>query len=540
MSDESRLDDFSQNDDDRTVTMSPIATAASADAGDDVIALPGDEERRPNGKLPWIITLSVIGALLVLAVAGLFTTRWYFSDKAAPGVSLGQISVAGQDRDRLTDTVQRAIEDSAVTVDGGDGMEVKASLEDLGVAVDVDATVDALLNAKTDADATGAGKVLSDFARLNPFSKSEVGLTAKYDEFTASTFLTDQFVADDQKAVASSVNYDGGSGRFAVTEGRNGRAPQLDAVNKAVNDAIAAPGSGAGVRIEYADVDMPISAEEAQKAADAANQRLDNPIVITNGDGRSFELPHDVVASWIKTNPNAENGTIDLSYDEQGIKEYLSANLPEQLNQDKVDQEQVVDSQGNVMTVSTEGVNGVAVKDTDATAGQVVDALKQGGGATIEAQVDVTKFETKSRTVRYDVPDGDPWMYVNLTNQTATAYRGTTPVRTFNVSTGMNYKGRQSDTGTFFVWLKYEVQTMQGVDDGVPWTQPNVPWVTYYTYEGEAFHGASWNIGGIDSGTPGSHGCINMYPDDAKFVYDFLPMGGMVRVEGTTPNGPVR
>ena len=232
MSDEYQMDGFSQMDDDRTVAMPPVGDASPMTMGEDAIALPGDEEKPRNTKLPWIITLSVIGALLVLAVAGLFTARWYFSDKAAPGVTLGQISVAGQDRDRLTDTVTRAIADSTLTVADPDGQEIKASLEELGVSVDVDATVDALLNAKTDGDATGVRALLSDFARLNPFSKAEIGLSAEYDEYTANTFLTDRFVADDQQAVPSSIAYDAGSQAFTVTEGKVGRAPQLDAVNK--------------------------------------------------------------------------------------------------------------------------------------------------------------------------------------------------------------------------------------------------------------------------------------------------------------------
>ena len=93
MSDDYQMDGFSPMDDDRTVAMPPVGDASPMTMGEDAIALPGDEEKQPNTKLPWIITLSVIGALLVLAVAGLFTARWYFSDKAAPGVTLGQISV---------------------------------------------------------------------------------------------------------------------------------------------------------------------------------------------------------------------------------------------------------------------------------------------------------------------------------------------------------------------------------------------------------------------------------------------------------------
>ena len=64
-------------------------------------------------------------------------------------------------------------------------------------------------------------------------------------------------------------------------------------------------------------------------------------------------------------------------------------------------------------------------------------------------------------------------------------------------------------------------------------------WVTYYN-QGEGFHGAPWNTAGIASGTPKSHGCTNMHVEDAKWVYDFLPIGAMVQIVGTTPTSAVR
>lgn len=52
-------------------------------------------------KLPLIITGIVLAVLVVAAIAGFFTARWYFQDKAAPGVTFGGTSVAGQTADQL-------------------------------------------------------------------------------------------------------------------------------------------------------------------------------------------------------------------------------------------------------------------------------------------------------------------------------------------------------------------------------------------------------------------------------------------------------
>jgi len=45
---------------------------------------------------------------------------------------------------------------------------------------------------------------------------------------------------------------------------------------------------------------------------------------------------------------------------------------------------------------------------------------------------------------------------------------------------------------------------------------PGVPWVSYITIEGVAFHGAFWHA---NWGKVMSNGCINMKNDDAKWLY---------------------
>jgi lipoprotein-anchoring transpeptidase ErfK/SrfK len=45
---------------------------------------------------------------------------------------------------------------------------------------------------------------------------------------------------------------------------------------------------------------------------------------------------------------------------------------------------------------------------------------------------------------------------------------------------------------------------------------PGVPFCTYFTAEGAAIHGAYWHN---DFGHPRSHGCVNVPPEVAKWVY---------------------
>jgi lipoprotein-anchoring transpeptidase ErfK/SrfK len=45
---------------------------------------------------------------------------------------------------------------------------------------------------------------------------------------------------------------------------------------------------------------------------------------------------------------------------------------------------------------------------------------------------------------------------------------------------------------------------------------PGIPWVSYITERGVAFHGTYWHN---DYGKPRSHGCINLTSQAAKWIF---------------------
>ena len=476
-----------------------------------------------NPKRGMIIAFSIIGALLVLLVAAFFGTNWYFQDRVAPGVRFGNVSVMGKTESELTGIVNQAVSDSAITVTDSEGNNVKAGLDKLGVTVNVKQTVRNLLDAKS-------GNM---FTRINPFAKQDVRLSATTDNYKLSTYLTEQLVEEQDRAVASNISYDANSKKFIVTEGNEGKEADPSDVIAAVKKAVSQPGEAQKLSVMYSDVAMPITVETATSAANDANKRLTSSLVIGNSKGKTFTLPADEIAKWIQVKPDIQKGIITLAYDQDAIKTYLSQNLAKKLDQDMVVEKNITNTDGTVLTVMQKGVDGVAVQSTDETAAQVLDALNAGRGAELTATVKVTDHKTESRKVDYTSPNGDPHMVINLSEQKVYAYKGSTLVKTFIVSTGK--PSTPTDNGTFFVHTKYQSQTMRG--EG--YVTPNVPWVTYYN-QGEGFHGAPWNTAGIASGTPKSHGCTNMHVEDAKWVYDFLPIGAMVQIVGTTPTSAVR
>ncbi len=121
------------------------------------------------------------------------------------------------------------------------------------------------------------------------------------------------------------------------------------------------------------------------------------------------------------------------------------------------------------------------------------------------------------------LPKGlDPWerwVDVDLSDQVLVAYEGTRPVFTTLVSTGK--KGSEEEpfetpTGRWRIYSKQLTSNMDGstASDG-NYAIQDVPWVMYF--EGSyALHGAFWHR---SFGYQRSHGCVNLGPSDARWLY---------------------
>lgn len=120
------------------------------------------------------------------------------------------------------------------------------------------------------------------------------------------------------------------------------------------------------------------------------------------------------------------------------------------------------------------------------------------------------------RHPRGDVPRGERWVHIDLDEQTLVAYEGDDPVYATLVSSGK--PGRDTPTGLYRVQRKYLSKTMRGKDkvEGIYHVE-EVPWTLYYR-GAYAVHGAYWHN---TFGNTRSHGCTNVAPADARWLYDF-------------------
>jgi len=130
------------------------------------------------------------------------------------------------------------------------------------------------------------------------------------------------------------------------------------------------------------------------------------------------------------------------------------------------------------------------------------------------------------------------WIDISIRQQTLVAYVGTRPVYATLVSTGRGGMGTISAAssvlstadereleaesatvrGTFMIYQKEVSSTMDGDEDrSDSFNLRDVPFVQYF-HKGFALHGTYWHD---DFGKARSHGCVNLSPRDAAWLFEW-------------------
>lgn len=124
-----------------------------------------------------------------------------------------------------------------------------------------------------------------------------------------------------------------------------------------------------------------------------------------------------------------------------------------------------------------------------------------------------------------DVAPNERWLDVAVSSQTLVAYQGSEPKYATLVSTGKESSVKEKDhrtpRGEWRIREKHLTTTMDG--DGtaagdLPYSIEDVPFAAFF-HRSYALHGAFWHR---NYGTQMSHGCVNLAPLDAKYLFFFV------------------
>jgi lipoprotein-anchoring transpeptidase ErfK/SrfK len=126
------------------------------------------------------------------------------------------------------------------------------------------------------------------------------------------------------------------------------------------------------------------------------------------------------------------------------------------------------------------------------------------------------------------VAPGKKYVEISIAEQRMWAYEEKELIFDKKISTGIpgiptsNGIPTATPRGTFNVMSKMPVRHMGDgrlTADIQAYELPGVPWVSYFHETGVAFHGTYWHD---NYGNEMSHGCVNMSPEDAKWLFRWL------------------
>ena len=471
-------------------------------------------------RTKWAI--GVVSALVLLVVCAGVVYAANYSGRALPGTSVAGTSVAGMTRDQVVSTVNQRADATNVTLTV-EGKTTKASLNEAGISVDADETADAAMKGSTSFPAFVSAL----------FSERDIEpvVTVSEESVKKLAATTNSTLTSEMKDASVIVAQDGQS--FTVTPAQMGNGVSAEDVAAAVKQA-GATLTSVTQDVSVHQMEPSITTENAQAAAEKANALLETNIEISDGID-TFSAERSDKVQWVEF-LTKDDGSLDTpSISTVKVADWVNAlaATTDVKPQNRVDN---VDSSGNVLTVAREGKKGLKTNNTEQVTKDIIAAMTDGKAYEglfhyddVEPGSETKQVAEGTENLVYQAAEGEKWVDISLADNSVTAYVGG------KVAGGPYYMvpgapDTPTVTGTFHVYLKYDVQTMRGENaDGTKYETEGVPWVTYFTGS-YAMHGAPWRSSFGWSGYGGSHGCVNMPVDAAKFIYDWTDMGDTVVV----------
>ncbi len=241
-------------------------------------------------------------------------------------------------------------------------------------------------------------------------------------------------------------------------------------------------------------------------------------------------LTGDRVMDWITF--DTDDPAQGYSVDEDKAMEYVEE-LAEKYDTFGKDREFKTTNRGTITIPEGEGCYGWWI-DQEKTKNLIVDLIEDGDSANTEPIYYVNPDSAYEYTCNEDWRTADTdysntYIEIDLSAQHLWYYKDGELKMETDIVSGYPSESRNTPGGVYKLWYKEKGKTLRGSSDGKSY-ESYVDYWNYVSTIGIGLHDASWQ-GGVFGGTKyksstwGSHGCINMPLDKAKYVYDNIDMG---------------
>ena len=449
---------------------------------------------------------AVWAAVLVSAVA-VALINLQFSNKALPGVYVGNVAVQGMAEPELRKIIETQKSELKVVFQEGD-TSVTVPAADIGMTVDVDATVEQALRARRSPDT---------LRNLQVWRTQSIPLAYHNDAGMLKAYIAERFphlFVDPQDA---RLVFNEATQQFDVQPGVPGKGFDIRRFEQALPDLARNPRMVV-LPVATLPVEPLIGDAAAAKAQTAINEQIKTKLEFLHLGKVAYSAQPADIAKWVHFMPDTTTGTLTPEFDKAKIEQFIKDKVGGKITQLPLDRKVIVDKNTGEEHVLTPGRKGYQIKETDVLAAEVLAAVSSRQALTRDVAVVEAPFKTVT------IAGSGKWLEIDLSRQMLFAYLDNQLVDSFLISSGKAATPTQIGEGR--IYKKFPMQTMTGTINGEYYYVPNIKWVSYFN-GGEAIHGTYWHS---NFGTPMSHGCINMTEAAAKFIYDFAPIGTKVIV----------
>jgi Uncharacterized protein conserved in bacteria len=429
-------------------------------------------------------------------------------DKALSGTLLAGVDVSGKSRSEIAEVANTLVSNIKFNITY-DYKTVSAHSSDLGISIDLEKTVNDVINLN--------GKK-NLFSVLDPWTNRNVDIVATYDTESIQKYLNETFPGSYISVKNPSIEYRSSDSKFHTMPSVTGKKIDANLLVDHINNALSNP-QEISLTVASSITEPYIDYKAADEAAKYMNERLKLRLNINNAGSLIYYADPQDIAKWAEFAPNQLTGKIDISFNKTRIEKYIKDKITPRVPS-KVTNKIVFVTANNQKITLRSGKDGQTITNTTELVDALHDAVTNKKKLNKNVKLKKTKHSTDTLYAK-----GESWLDVNLSKQTAALYSGDTKLITYSISSGTSIT--PTLPGTFRVWHKMRIQTMQGAINGEAYIVPDVEWISYFDSDGRAFHATYWHN---NFGVPMSHGCINMTYEAAEALYQFAPIGTRVEV----------
>ena len=480
------------------------------------------------GKTAGIICLTAVG-IVVVAVAsiylvGLNTYKGVFLDNTY----INNVNVSGKteaEAYRLITSEDNKIDKIKITK--LDGTDVNIKMSDIGHVDDTKARIAQYYSQQNHYGWIKSKFKNTEFNYESDFryekNKLEEQVKEKLIDAAGAKEPTDAYIAESDD--------DNGYVVVKETSGNKIDPAKSDVLYKYIEDKV----NNGEFNIDISSVDCyqkaKITSDDLQKTCDKLNS-LKNMELKFDFTYTKETLNGNSIMKWVTLADDGESFEVDRDK----VMTYVEG-LADKYDTFKKDRKFKTTKRGTITMPEGEGCYGWWI-DQEKTCDMIVDAIKDGKSETTEPvyYVNPDSQYTYTCNPEWRTKDSDfsnTYIEVDLKNQHLWYYEnGKLKMQSDIVSGYSGSQERKTPAGVYKLWYKETGKTLVGASDGISYAS-YVDYWNYISTIGIGLHDASWQNGDFNknkykTSTWGSHGCINMPFEKAKYVYDNVHMNSPV------------